>query len=83
MVEPVTFKKKLPFLYIHISKPCADNNYRRKTAGQTKKRDTKANMGRLSKRLDWLETIRPQSAAEKSDLMGHLQPKVVYATMNK
>ena len=36
----------------------AENN-RRKTARQMRKRETKMNMGRRSKRLAWLEMIRP------------------------
>ena len=31
---------------------------RRKTERQTRKRETKTNMGQLYKRLDWLETIK-------------------------
>ena len=34
----------------------AENN-RRKSGSQTRKRDTKTNMGRRSKRLDWLEMM--------------------------
>ena len=53
-------------------------NNGRKTGRQTRKRETKTNMGRLSKRLDWLEKIQPDKAslAEKRYLHGggHLQP---------
>ena len=35
----------------------SDNN-RRKTGRQTRKRETKTNMGRRYKRMDWLEKIR-------------------------
>ena len=42
----------------------ADNNWR-KTGRQTRKRETKTNMGRRSRRLDWLETIRSDKESSR------------------
>ena len=61
----------------------AENN-RSKTGRQTRKRETKTNMGRRSQRLDWLETIRPDREQLKGETyMGHLHPTSVDATLNE
>ena len=58
-------------------------NNRRNTGRQTRKRETKMNMGRRYKRLDWLETRRSDKEPQKSETyMGHLHPTAVDAPLN-
>ena len=61
----------------------AENN-RRNTGRQTRKRETKMNMGRRYKRLDWLEMIQTDREQQKGETyMGHLQPTAMDATLNE
>ena len=51
----------------------SDDNNRRKTGRQTRKRETKTDMGRRYKRMDWLEAIRPdKNSSWKEKLTGHI-----------